>query len=28
VHGMAVATRNVVDFEPTGAKTLNPWLVS
>lgn len=25
VHGMTVVTRNVVDFEPTGVKTLNPW---
>lgn len=25
-HGMAVATRNVVDFEPTGVRILNPWL--
>ncbi len=25
VHGMAVVTRNVADFEPTGARTLNPW---
>lgn len=26
VHGMTVVTRNVADFEPTGAKILNPWL--
>lgn len=25
VHGMSVVTRNVADFEPTGAPTLNPW---
>lgn len=25
VHGMTVVTRNVVDFEPTGVWTLNPW---
>lgn len=25
VHGMAVVTRNVADFEPTGATILNPW---
>jgi predicted nucleic acid-binding protein len=25
VHGMAVVTRNVRDFEPTGVKILNPW---
>lgn len=25
VHGMMVVTRNVVDFEPTGVLTLNPW---
>ncbi len=25
VHGMRVVTRNVADFEPTGAVTLNPW---
>jgi predicted nucleic acid-binding protein len=25
VHGMTVVTRNVADFEPTGAKILNPW---
>jgi predicted nucleic acid-binding protein len=25
VHGMAVATRNVVDFAPTGVELLNPW---
>jgi predicted nucleic acid-binding protein len=28
VHGMTVVTRNVVDFEPTGVPTLNPWLVN
>jgi hypothetical protein len=26
VHGMTVVTRNVVDFEPTGVQTLNPWI--
>ena len=25
VHGMTVVTRNVVDFEPTGAELLTPW---
>lgn len=25
VHGMAVATRNVLDFEPTGAAVFDPW---
>ena len=25
VHGMAVVTRNVADFEPTGVQTINPW---
>lgn len=25
VHGMTVATRNVADFEPTGARIMNPW---
>ena len=25
VHGMIVATRNVADFNNTGAKILNPW---
>lgn len=25
VHGMAVVTRNVADFEPTGVTILNPW---
>jgi toxin FitB len=28
VHGMTVATRNVADFEPTGAAALNPWMAS
>jgi len=27
VHGMTVVTRNVADFEPTGVRILNPWLV-
>lgn len=25
VHGMTIVTRNVVDFEPTGVPTINPW---
>lgn len=25
VHGMAVATRNVADFKPTGVSIVNPW---
>lgn len=25
VHGMAVATRNVADFKPTGVPLVNPW---
>ncbi|WP_178006163.1 type II toxin-antitoxin system VapC family toxin [Marinospirillum perlucidum] len=25
VHGMTVATRNRVDFEPTGVPLINPW---
>ena len=25
-HGLTVVTRNVADFEPTGAMLLNPWL--
>lgn len=25
VHGMTVVTRNVADFEPTGAAIMNPW---
>lgn len=25
VHGMTVVTRNVGDFQPTGAPLLNPW---
>jgi hypothetical protein len=24
-HGLTVVTRNVADFEPTGAMLLNPW---
>lgn len=28
VHGLTVVTRNVVDFEGTGAKLLNPWQLS
>nr|WP_207782251.1 type II toxin-antitoxin system VapC family toxin [Phytoactinopolyspora limicola] len=27
VHGMTVATRNVSDFEPTGAEVFDPWTV-
>ncbi|SDV48029.1 type II toxin-antitoxin system VapC family toxin [Chitinasiproducens palmae] len=25
VHGMAVVTRNVADFQPTGVTLVNPW---
>ena len=25
VHGMAVVTRNVADFKPTGVMIVNPW---
>ena len=25
VHGMAVVTRNVADFQPTGVTVINPW---
>lgn len=25
VHGMTLATRNVIDFEPTGVMIVNPW---
>jgi toxin FitB len=25
IHGMAVVTRNVADFESTGARVVNPW---
>ena len=25
VHGFTLVTRNVADFEPTGAKLLDPW---
>lgn len=25
VHGMAVVTRNMSDFEPTGVESINPW---
>lgn len=25
VHGLAVVTRNVADFEPTGAEIVDPW---
>ena len=27
VHGMTVATRNMADFEGTGARIFNPWAV-
>ena len=26
VHGMTIVTRNVGDFEPSGAPLINPWL--
>lgn len=26
-HGLHVMTRNIADFEPTGAMLLNPWVV-
>jgi predicted nucleic acid-binding protein len=26
IHSMTVVTRNVADFEPTGADVVNPWL--
>jgi predicted nucleic acid-binding protein len=26
VHGMTIVTRDIGDFEPTGAAVLNPWL--
>ena len=26
VHDMAVFTRNVADFEPTGVVVINPWI--
>jgi predicted nucleic acid-binding protein len=26
VHGMTVVTRNLADFEPTGALAINPWI--
>lgn len=26
VHGMTVVTRNIEDFEPTGALVINPWI--
>lgn len=25
VHSMAIVTRNVADFEPTGVQIINPW---
>lgn len=28
VHGMVVVTRNVIDFEPAGVATLNPWIAN
>lgn len=27
VHGMTIVTRNVMDFEQTGVKILNPWIL-
>lgn len=27
-HAMSIVTRNVVDFEPTGVRVINPWLSS
>jgi len=27
-HGMAIVTRNVADFEPTGAQVVNPWAIA
>ncbi|WP_129662918.1 type II toxin-antitoxin system VapC family toxin [Phytoactinopolyspora endophytica] len=27
VHGMTVVTRNIADFEPTGAEIFDPWTV-
>lgn len=27
-HGMAVATRNVADFEGTGVRVVNPWMTN
>jgi len=26
VHGLTVVTRNTADFDPTGVRTLDPWL--
>jgi predicted nucleic acid-binding protein len=26
VHGLTIVTRNTADFDPTGVRTLNPWL--
>lgn len=28
IHGMAVVTRNVADFKPTGVTIVNPWELS
>jgi len=28
VHGMAIVTRNVVNFEPTGVQVVNPWAIA
>ena len=28
VHSMAVVTRNMADFEPTGVRVINPWFGS
>ncbi len=27
VHRMAIVTRNVADFEPTGVQVINPWAI-
>ena len=27
VHGFTVVTRNTADFDPTGVRTFNPWLL-
>jgi predicted nucleic acid-binding protein len=28
VHGLTVVTRDTKDFQPTGVRTLNPWLLT
>ena len=28
IHSMAVVTRNMADFEPTGVRVINPWFGS